>query len=40
MTLLSALPPHWKEIITAQVMQASTITGITYDAAKVAITCY
>jgi hypothetical protein len=37
MTLLSALPPHWEEIITAQVMQAGTITGIIYDVAKVAI---
>jgi hypothetical protein len=37
MTLLSALPPHWEEIITTQVMQAGTITDITYDTAKVAI---
>jgi hypothetical protein len=40
MTLLSALPPHWEEIITAQVMQAGTITGITYNMAKVAINCH
>jgi hypothetical protein len=40
MPLLSALPPHWEEIITAQVMQAGTITGITYDMVKVAINCH
>jgi hypothetical protein len=37
MTLLSALPPPWEESITTIVMQSGTITGITYDAAKTAV---